>query len=312
MNEMRVQVEEDGQGQRLDAWLAEQLQEEGMDVSRSQVQVWMREERIVGPRRRIKASDRLQAGEVYIVHVPAPAPVELEPIPMDLDIAYEDDDVVVVNKPRGVVVHPGAGHLSDTLVNGLLGRGTTLSSLGGAWRPGVVHRIDKDTSGLIVFAKTDAAYHGLAEQLADHRMHRVYHAIAHGEIPHAEGTIEAPIGRDPHQRQRMAITPNGKHAVTHFRVIELFHDYTYVELKLETGRTHQIRVHMTYIGHPLAGDPVYGPRHTLNMAGQALHAMELGFEHPRTKEWMGCVAPLPEDMQQILGTLTPVDTEASQ
>ncbi|MBX6352206.1 MAG: RluA family pseudouridine synthase [Thermoflavifilum sp.] len=296
----RLQTESEAAGQRLDRWLTDALQELDYPVSRSQVQRWIDEGYITGPRPRLKASDPVEPGEWYEVTVPAPEPVKLAAEQIPLDIVYEDDDVVVVNKPRGMVVHPGAGHDRGTVINALLGRGTPLSALGGTWRPGVVHRIDKDTSGLVMFAKTDAAYHALTAQLHEHSVERVYEAIAHGVMTHDVGTIDAPVGRDPRHRQRMAVTASGKRAVTHFRVVERFAAYTHVELRLETGRTHQIRLHLAYIGHPLAGDPVYGRRHTLPIEGQALHAGVLGFTHPRGGERLRFEAPLPEDMAGLL------------
>lgn len=216
---------------------------------------------------------------------------------------YEDHDVIVVNKPRGMVVHPAPGHLSGTLVNGILAHCKDLSGINGVMRPGIVHRIDKDTSGLLMIAKNDVAHESLVEQLVNKTVTRKYQAIVHGIIPHDYGTIEAPIGRDKNDRQKMAVVDNGKHAVTHFRVIERYKDYTHVECVLETGRTHQIRVHMKYIGYPLAGDPKYGPRKTLENDGQVLHAGILGFIHPRTKEYLEFEAPLPDDFKQILELL---------
>ncbi|MCL6515400.1 RluA family pseudouridine synthase [Alicyclobacillus sp.] len=296
----RLRVEAEDAGERLDRWVADALQDLGYDVSRSQVQAWLDEGRIQAGRVRIKASDRVEAGETYVVEIPQPEPIRLEGESIPVDVVHEDEDVVVVDKPRGMVVHPGAGHWRGTLVHALIGRGTPLSALGGDFRPGVVHRIDKDTSGLLVLAKTDRAYHGLAEQLRAHTMERVYLAIAHGRLTHDRGRIDAPVGRDPKNRQRMAVTEGGKPAVTHFEVVERFDAHTYLRLRLETGRTHQIRVHLAYIGHPLAGDPVYGPRHTLPIDGQALHAHTLGFAHPATGRWLSFQSPLPDDMERLL------------
>lgn len=298
-----IRVSEEDAGLRLDRWLTDALQELDYDVSRSQVQQWIADGYVSATRKKVKASDPVETGETYVVDVPDPDPVELVGDDVPFSVVYDDQDVVVVDKPRGVVVHPAAGHPRGTLVNGLIGRGISLSSLGGSLRPGVVHRIDKDTSGLLMFAKTDLAYHKLAAQLKEHTVHRVYRAIVHGVLAHDEGMIDAPIGRDPRNRQKMAVRENGKSAVTHFRVLERFREYTYLELKLETGRTHQIRVHMAFIGHPLAGDPLYGRRHTLAIEGQALHAMELGFQHPRTGEWMSFTSQVPEDMEQLLDLL---------
>ncbi len=298
-----IRVSEEDAGLRLDRWLTDALQELDYDVSRSQVQQWIADGYVSATRKKVKASDPVETGETYVVDVPDPDPVELVGDDVPFSVVYDDQDVVVVDKPRGVVVHPAAGHPRGTLVNGLIGRGISLSALGGSLRPGVVHRIDKDTSGLLMFAKTDLAYHKLAAQLKEHTVHRVYRAIVHGVLAHDEGMIDAPIGRDPRNRQKMAVRENGKSAVTHFRVLERFREYTYLELKLETGRTHQIRVHMAFIGHPLAGDPLYGRRHTLAIEGQALHAMELGFQHPRTGEWMSFTSQVPEDMEQLLDLL---------
>lgn len=296
-------VEESEKGQRLDKWLAERLQDAEYDLSRSQVQDYVKAGQVTGPKQKVKASDEISVGEQYVISVPADEPVQLVGQPMDLVVVYEDEDVIVIDKPRGLVVHPGAGHQQDTLVNGLIARGTGLSTLGGETRPGVVHRIDKDTSGLIMLAKTDLAYHGLAEQLRNHTMEREYEAIVHGVLPHDTGTVDAPIGRDKKNRQRMAVTGSGKHAITHFTTLARFTTYTHLALQLETGRTHQIRVHMAYISHPIAGDPVYGPRHTLPIDGQALHARTLGFVHPRDGRTLSFAAPLPPDFQRLLDGL---------
>lgn len=296
----QLDVETADTGTRLDRWLTDQLTDLDYAVSRSQVQTWIDAGMVLRAGQRVKSSEPVADGAVYDVVVTEPDSGELIPEPMDLVIPYEDDHVLVVNKPRGMVVHPGAGHWQGTLVNGLIGRKTQLSSLGGSTRPGIVHRIDKDTSGLLVVAKSDRAYHSLTEQLRLHEMERVYLAIAHGRVVHEVGLIDAPIGRDPQQRQRMAVIERGKYAVTHFRVVEWFDHYSYMSLRLETGRTHQIRVHLAYIGHPLAGDPLYGPRHTLDIGGQALHASTLGFTHPATGEKLVFEARLPDDMEHLL------------
>lgn len=298
-----VQVEAEDAGKRLDKWLTEALLELDYEVSRSQIQEWIQAKYIIGPKNKVKASDVLTEAQEYHIQVPAPEPVEILPDDVAFDIVYEDEHVVVVNKPRGLVVHPAAGHPRGTLINGLVHRGVKLSQLGGEMRPGVVHRIDKDTSGLLMLAKSDLAYHKLASQLKEHTVLRHYQAIVHGKLTHDTGIIDAPIGRDVKNRQRMAVVDDGKHAVTHFHVKERFTDYTHVELRLETGRTHQIRVHMSYIGHPLAGDPVYGRRHTLQIHGQALHAMTLGFHHPQTSELLTFTAELPVDMETLLAEL---------
>jgi 23S rRNA pseudouridine1911/1915/1917 synthase len=298
-----LHVDSSEHGLRLDKWLTERLQDLDYDLSRNQVQNWISDGLIQSTRKRIKASDLVTEGETYEVLIPVPEPPQILPDDIPISLVYEDDDLVVVDKPRGLVVHPAAGHPRGTLLNALVAKSVRLSSLGGDLRPGVVHRIDKDTSGLLVLAKSDLAYYSLSEQLREHSMDRVYLAIVHGDVSHDIGVIDAPIGRDPKNRQRMAVVEDGKPSVTHFRVIERFGKYTYVELKLETGRTHQIRVHMAYIGHPLAGDPLYGKRQTLEIHGQALHAMTLGFTHPRTGERLSFQSPLPQDMTTLLDLL---------
>lgn len=307
MSEIREDliVDESDDGVRLDRWLTDVLQELDYSVSRAQVQEFLSQNLVTGDRVRLKASDVVKAGERYLVRVPPMEPLELQPDAMELDVVYEDADVIVVNKPRGLVVHPAAGHPRGTLINGLVYRGVQLSHLGGEMRPGVVHRIDKDTSGLIMFAKSDAAYLSLAEQLREHTVERRYRAIVHGRIVHEDGTIEAPIGRAPRNRQRMSVVQNGKPSVTHFHVLERFERHSYLELKLETGRTHQIRVHMAYIGYPLLGDPLYGHRHPeAGLEGQALHAYTLGFRHPTTQNWLSFEADVPADMQEVLAWLS--------
>ncbi|QQE80723.1 RluA family pseudouridine synthase [Alicyclobacillus sp. SO9] len=295
-------AEAQDEGIRLDKWLTDVLQERDYDVSRNQVQDWLKQGFIQRREytRRLRSSDLIEPGYEFSVAVPAAQSAEITGESIPLDVVYEDAEVIVINKPRGMVVHPGAGHTTGTMVNALVGRGTQLSNLGGEMRPGVVHRIDKDTSGLLVFAKTDRAYHGLSEQLREHSMTRQYEAICHGLVTHDNGTIDAPVGRDAKNRQRMAVTELGKEAVTHFRVEQRFTRHTFLSLRLETGRTHQIRVHLAYIGHPLAGDPIYGPRHTLPIAGQALHAHTLGFVHPVTKEELVFEAAVPQDMTVLL------------
>lgn len=298
MNGIREQllVEATDDGVRVDRWIADALRDLDYPVSRAQVQEFIANGHVQSTKSRVKASGQVKAGEEYEISVPAAEPLILEADDIEIDVVYEDEHLIVVNKPRGLVVHPAAGHPRGTLVNALVYRGVQLSHLGGELRPGVVHRIDKDTSGLLVLAKSDLAYASLAAQLKEHTMERRYRAIVHGRIDHEEGTIEAPIGRDPKNRQRMGVTDHGKDSVTHFHVLERFPHHTYLELKLETGRTHQIRVHMTYIGHPLVGDPVYGHRHDDGFAGQALHAMTLGFNHPLSGERLRFDAVVPADI----------------
>ncbi|KQL54699.1 pseudouridine synthase [Heyndrickxia shackletonii] len=268
--------------------------------SRSQVQQWIKEGNVSVNENTVKSNYKCSIGDKILINIPEPQNLDVIPEEMNLDIYYEDSDVLVVNKPKGMVVHPAPGHMSGTLVNGLMAHCKDLSGINGILRPGIVHRIDKDTSGLLMVAKNDLAHEKLVNQLVEKSVTRKYYAIVHGVIPHDYGTIDAPIGRDPEDRQRMTVVDNGKHAVTHFRVLERFDQYSYIECELETGRTHQIRVHMKYIGFPLAGDPKYGPRKTLDIDGQALHAGVLGFVHPRTEEYMEFEAPLPEYFSQLL------------
>ncbi|WP_078430668.1 RluA family pseudouridine synthase [Alkalihalobacterium alkalinitrilicum] len=273
------------------------------DWSRTQIQQWIKEGNITVNGETVKTNYKAQFNDKLELEIPEPELLEVEPEPIDLEIVYEDEDVIVVNKPRGMVVHPAPGHSSGTLVNGLMYHCKDLSGINGVIRPGIVHRIDKDTSGLLMVAKNDRAHESLVNQLKAKTTKRVYKAIAHGVISHDVGTIEAPIGRDKKDRQSMTVTEDGRDAVTHFTVLERFDNYTYVQCELETGRTHQIRVHMKYIGFPIAGDPKYGPKKTLNIEGQALHAAVLGFEHPRTKENLLFEAPLPQEMVTLLEEL---------
>ncbi|MGO4899504.1 RluA family pseudouridine synthase [Bacillus sp. GM2] len=297
MEHFDMTVHEEHKGERIDKYLTAVE----ADWSRTQVQQWIKEDRVLVNGNAVKANYKVQEGDAVSVHVPEPEPLDVTAEPMDLDIYYEDQDVLVVNKPRGMVVHPAPGHLTGTLVNGLMAHCDDLSGINGVMRPGIVHRIDKDTSGLLMVAKNDMAHESLVNQLVNKTVTRKYTALVHGVIPHDHGTIDAPIGRDKKDRQSMTVTrENGKHAVTHFEVIERFDDFTVVECQLETGRTHQIRVHMKYIGFPLAGDPKYGPKKTVDFNGQVLHAGVLGFDHPRTGEYVEFEAPLPDDMKNLL------------
>ncbi|MDQ0177642.1 RluA family pseudouridine synthase [Bacillus chungangensis] len=271
--------------------------------SRSQVQQWIKDGNVLVNNRQSKANYKCTTGDDITIQVPEKDELIVSPERMDLDIAYEDDDVIVINKPKGMVVHPAAGHSSGTLANGLKAHCGELSDLNGPLRPGIVHRIDKDTSGLLMAAKNNEAHQQLVGQLVDKTVTRKYCALVHGRVPHDDGTVDAPIGRDPEHRQRMAVVDNGKKAVTHFHVLERFQDYTLLECTLETGRTHQIRVHMQYIGFPLVGDPTYGPKKTLQLEGQALHAGLLGFQHPRTEEYLEFRAPLPAYFTTLLASL---------
>lgn len=270
------------------------------DISRSQIQSWITSKHVTVNKNTVKANYKCQSGDIIEWTIPEVEPLNIEKENIPLDIIYEDSDLLVVNKPRGMVVHPSAGHHSGTLVNALLFHCKDLSGINGVERPGIVHRIDKDTSGLLVVAKNDYTHVHLSEQLAKKDIKRVYEAIVHGEIPHEKGMIDAPIGRDPKDRQKMGVVENGKHAVTHFRVLHRYTDFTHIECMLETGRTHQIRVHMKYIGNPLVGDPKYGPRKTLDIDGQALHAKLIGFTHPSTKEWLEFKVDAPEYFSNVL------------
>ncbi|WP_079525058.1 RluA family pseudouridine synthase [Solibacillus isronensis] len=286
-------------GERIDKALS-QMEE---SWSRSQISNWLDEERILVNGAAVKAKYKVKQGDVIEVTVPEVEDLEIVPEDLNLEIVYEDADVLVVNKPRGMVVHPAPGHTSGTLVNGLMHHCKDLSGINGVARPGIVHRIDKDTSGLLMVAKNDVAHESLVNQLVEKSVTRKYTALVHGHIAHEKGTIDAPIGRDQKDRQKQAVVDKGKHAVTHFQVIERFGEFTLVECRLETGRTHQIRVHMNYIGFPLAGDPKYGPRKTIDFGGQVLHAGVLGFIHPVTKEYLEFESPLPEDFKKLLEEL---------
>ncbi|MGG3509758.1 RluA family pseudouridine synthase [Paenibacillus sp. FSL W8-0187] len=286
---------------RIDKYITENL---GENVSRSQVQLWITDGHVIVNEGPVKSNYKVSQGDRILLKVPEPSAVEIIPEDIPLEIAFEDADVIVVNKPRGMVVHPAPGHSSGTLVNALMFHCKDLSGINGELRPGIVHRIDKDTTGLIMAAKNDKAHASLAAQLKDHSVNRRYLALVHGNMSHDQGTVDAPIGRDAHDRKLYTVTDrNSKHAVTHFTVIERFGDYTLLELKLETGRTHQIRVHMKYIGHPLVGDPVYGKSKGIKLDGQALHAAVLGFVHPSSGEYMEYSAPMPNDMEELLTIL---------
>ncbi|HDR8062847.1 RluA family pseudouridine synthase [Bacillus thuringiensis] len=296
---VQVTVVEEQKNERIDKFVAGINNE----WSRSQVQQWIKDDVVTVNGKAVKVNYKVKEEDEITVTIPEPEALDIQPEDMNLEIYYEDADVLVVNKPRGMVVHPAPGHTSGTLVNGLMHHCTDLSGINGVMRPGIVHRIDKDTSGLLMVAKNDMAHESLVNQLVAKTVTRRYKAIVHGVIPHDKGTIDAPIGRDKKERQSMTVDENGKNAVTHFQVLERFKDFTLVECRLETGRTHQIRVHMKYIGYPLAGDPKYGPKKTLDMNGQALHAGILGFDHPRTGEYIQFEAPIPEVFEEALNIL---------
>lgn len=297
-----IEITAEESGERIDALLARLVPE----LTRSAAQRLLEEGLVTLRGVPVKKNRRTEPGEVYAALLPEPELPEPEPQDIPLDIVYEDADVVVVNKPRGMVVHPAPGHPDGTLVNALLRHcGESLSGVGGERRPGIVHRIDKDTSGLIIAAKNDFAHLALSAQLADRSLSRVYEAVARGEFREEAGTVDAPIGRHPTERKRMAVTERGSRpAVTHWEVIARYRGWTHIRCRLETGRTHQIRVHMAYIGHPLLGDMVYGAKKPeRGLEGQCLHARELKFLHPRTGEAIHLSTELPEYFQQVLASL---------
>ena len=270
--------------------------------TRSQVQKWLQDGLVTVNGNPVKANFKVTAGDVVTVTIPEVKPLKPVAEPIPLEIVYEDDQVIVVNKPQGMVVHPAPGHPDGTLVNGLLYH-TKLPGINGVIRPGIVHRIDKDTSGLLMVAKTEAAQLSLSAQLKAKTSIREYLALVHGTFKEDEGTIDAPLGRDPRDRKRQAVVADGRHAVTHFQVLERFTNYTLVKCILDTGRTHQIRVHMAYIHHPVAGDPLYGPKRTLPGHGQFLHAAKLGFVHPVTGKLLTFTAPVPPIFEKTLTDL---------
>ncbi|MBF7140397.1 RluA family pseudouridine synthase [Pediococcus pentosaceus] len=272
------------------------------DLTRSKIQNLIKQEQILVNQAPTTNRYKVSENDVIDVTLPDPVEVSVKPEKMNLDIVFEDDDVIVVNKPQGMVVHPAPGHENGTLVNGLLDH-APLARVNGELRPGIVHRIDKDTSGLLMVAKNDQAMLSLSAQLKAKTNQRKYLAIVHGNFKEEAGTINAPIGRSKKDRKKMAIVEDGRPAVSHFKVLERFTDYTLIECELETGRTHQIRVHLKYIGHPVAGDPLYGPRNTLKGYGQFLHAKLLGFKHPRTGEELVFEVDPPQIFQDTLSKL---------
>ncbi len=292
-------IDEEARGRRLDVFLADREKE----LSRSHIQKLIEGGAVLVNGRAVKANYKLRTGDSVEIHVPEVQEWKILPEAIPLDVLYEDEDIIVINKARGMVVHPAAGVSSGTLVNALLYHCKDLSGINGVIRPGIVHRLDKDTSGVMVAAKNDAAHVDLAEQIRLKTAHRIYQALVLGTIAEEKGVIRAPIGRHPTERKKMAVVPNGKEATTHFRVLERFSSYTFVECRLQTGRTHQIRVHMAYIGHPLLGDPKYGKKSPFAIEGQALHSAELMLTHPRTKERLRFAAAMPADMEEILCTL---------
>jgi 23S rRNA pseudouridine1911/1915/1917 synthase len=299
---MQFFVTEEEGGIRIDRYLADQCP----DLSRTYLQKLLKSQEVSVNKKSVKSNYKVTEGDVIELEIPAAVEPEIIAEEMDLDIIYEDQDIILVNKPKGMVVHPAAGHYSGTLVNGLMAHcRNDLSGINGVMRPGIVHRIDMDTTGVLIVCKNDMAHSSIAEQLKVHSITRKYYAIVHGVLKTEEGTVNAPIGRHPVDRKKMSINEkNGRNAVTHYKVLQHFHQYTYVECQLETGRTHQIRVHMASIGHPLLGDKVYGPaKCPFKLQGQTLHAGVLGFVHPRTGEYMEFTAPLPEYFSELLKKL---------
>ena len=298
MEPILLRASEESKNQRLDAFLASSLD----GLTRSQATRLIESGEVAVNGRAVSKSYKLAGGEDIAVTLPEPEPVEAVPQDIPLDVVYEDADVIVVNKPSGMVVHPAPGHPDGTLVNALLYHcAGTLSGIGGALRPGIVHRIDRDTSGLIIAAKNDAAHQYLSAQLADHTLARTYECIVVGNLREDRGTVDAPIARHPTDRKRMAVVAGGREAVTHWEVIARYPGYTHVRCRLETGRTHQIRVHMAYIGHPILGDTVYGAKKEVpGLTGQCLHAVGLRFLHPRTHEVVELSCPLPDEFTRML------------
>ena len=298
MEPILLQTSEEDRGARLDAFLARAME----DLTRSAAAKAIEEGRVLVSGKVPSKSLKLTGNETIEFTPEEPAPIDAVPQDIPLDVVYEDDDVIVVNKPSGLVVHPAPGHPDGTLVNALLFHcGASLSGVGGALRPGIVHRIDRDTSGLIIAAKNDYAHQFLSAQLADHTLARTYECIVAGNLREDSGTVDAPIARDSRDRKRMAVVPGGRRAVTHWTVLARYPGYTHVQCRLETGRTHQIRVHMAYLGHPILGDTVYGAKKPVpGLTGQCLHAVGLQFIHPRTKELVSLSCPLPGEFTAAL------------
>ena len=302
MDRLEFIAGEDGNAERIDRYLAERCP----DFSRSYLQKLLKEQAVSVNGKAVKANYKVQSRDRIILEIPEAEKADNLPEDIPLDILYEDDYLLVVNKPKGMVVHPSAGHMEGTLVNAVMAHcGDHLSGINGVLRPGIVHRIDKDTTGALLVCKDDAVHRDLAEQLKEHSIKRRYRAVVWGNLKEDQGTVEGPIGRHPIDRKKMAVNyKNGKDAVTHYQVLERFGQYTYIDCRLETGRTHQIRVHMASIGHPLLGDSVYGPsKNPWKLQGQTLHAMVLGFRHPVTGEYMEFTAPLPEYFSELLDKL---------
>ena len=302
MEELRFEIAEDMEDERIDKCISLLVEE----LSRSFIQKLIKDGNVLVNGKPVKGSFRVKCEDEVVFSVPESVEPDIEPENIPLDILYEDADLIVVNKPKGMVVHPAAGHYTGTLVNALMYHcGNELSGINGVLRPGIVHRIDRDTTGSVIACKNDKAHRCIAEQLKEHSITRKYHAIVHGNLKEDTGTVNAPIGRHPTDRKKMSTkAPNGRHAVTHYRVLERFGNFTYIECQLETGRTHQIRVHMSSIGHPILGDEIYGPaKCPYKLQGQTLHAKILGITHPSTGEYIEFDAPLPNYFKDLLNNL---------
>lgn len=301
MDKFYFQITEETEDERIDKCISMLID----SLSRSYIQKLIKEEAVFVNGRPVKGSYKVKTDDEVVFSLPKAAEPDIEPENIPLDILYEDEDVIVVNKPKGMVVHPAAGHYSGTLVNALMYHcGDSLSGINGCMRPGIVHRIDMDTTGSLIVCKNDKAHHCIARQLKEHSITRCYQAICHGVLKEEEGTIDKPIGRHPADRKKMAVTERGKNAVTHYKVLKRFDKYTLIECRLETGRTHQIRVHMASIGHPLLGDTVYCTQKSpFRLQGQTLHAKTLGFVHPSTGEYIEINAPLPDYFAHLLEIL---------
>lgn len=301
MKEFRFEIEQEYDGTRIDRYISDNID----SLTRSYLQKMIKEGCVTANGKPVKPSYSLKAGDQIAFTLPESIEPNIEAEDISLDIIYEDEDLLIVNKPKDMVVHPAAGHYTGTLVNAVMFHCKgNLSGINGVMRPGIVHRIDKDTSGSLIICKNDLAHNGIAEQLKDHSIKRIYHAIVYGELTE-DGTVDKPIGRDPKDRLKMAVVPNGKSAVTHFHVLKQLKGYTYISCRLETGRTHQIRVHMASIGHPILGDVVYasGRKTSIKCQGQTLHAKTIGFTHPRTGEYMEFDTELPQYFQHLLKIL---------
>lgn len=301
MKEFRFEIEQEYDGTRIDRYISDNID----SLTRSYLQKMIKEGCVTANGKPVKPSYSLKAGDQIAFTLPESIEPNIEAEDISLDIIYEDEDLLIVNKPKDMVVHPAAGHYTGTLVNAIMFHCKgNLSGINGVMRPGIVHRIDKDTSGSLIICKNDLAHNGIAEQLKDHSIKRIYHAIVYGELTE-DGTVDKPIGRDPKDRLKMAVVPNGKSAVTHFHVLKQLKGYTYISCRLETGRTHQIRVHMASIGHPILGDDVYasGRKTSIKCQGQTLHAKTIGFTHPRTGEYMEFDTELPQYFQHLLKIL---------